>query len=473
MKKNNFVIYFLTENIDIEKEKNEIEYLQKAGKVVLISDNFQKTQNPLGLKRIFLKPLSPFLIKFIILWSKICFFLAKIGDTSSDREFTVRNVYTGNKFVRFFINSTWRFKVLSCINSRLPSYDALYFFPFNIYYKILCKKKKESEYTRILVHDSLVFRLNKFPMIVVHARENDITTLANIKSWDNPFYSQLAVGASGFLAWSESMWNDVQKVHGLKNKFVHIWGARPFFRYHQGLKSFLLQNPSKPEPQNDGKFVIGYAAAFCDEYMGRHEVELIKVIAKNLQKSLPDFTIMFRPYPILPLSFYADLESFSNIKLVGIAGIATQYNDGKKIHQFHIGSDRERFSFLSRCDCFLSIATSFTIEAAMFEVPIVHFYLAPGATDIFSEYEFFTRIVISDHIMEYFKNELVFADNYKDLVGQIDFVIKNRDVAIKKSNMLLTRMGIPLISDGHWPDPSLSLKDDLLRSSNTFRGDSS
>src|SRR5687768_16951927 len=111
MKSNRLVIYFLTESVDSEKEKNEIEYLRQIGRLVLVSagTSSKKTE---GIKRINLAYPSPLVMRCYVLWSKICFLLGAIGNTSSDKYFTVRNVYTGNKIVRSIVNILWKIKVL-------------------------------------------------------------------------------------------------------------------------------------------------------------------------------------------------------------------------------------------------------------------------------------------------------------------------------------------------------------------------
>lgn len=459
MNESKLVIYFLTENVHVEKERNELEYLRKLGRVVLVSNGFSEKQS-LGIRYFNLKPQSRLLLRSCILWSKACYFFCKIAKTKSDQEFTVRNVYSGNTLIRFLVNLAWKIKILRPINSLLPTYDALYFFPFVLFQKIFGKKKSEGSYRRLVVHDSLALRLNKFPCFVAFARANKIPTIGNVKSWDNPFYSQLSIGVDGYLVWSDSMWKDVQAVHGVPEKFIHVWGARPFYQFYQGLKKFKSEHNTVKTNTVQGPLVIGYAAAFCDELMGRHEINVIKVIATHLEKNIPSATLLIRPYPIIPLVFYSELAQFKNVNLVEIGGEVTKYDDGKKQYEHRIGSDLERFEYLSKCNCFLSIATSFTIEAAMFGLPIVHFYLEPEDRKSDSEKEFFKRIEISDHLIEYFNKELVLSSNYEDLVSNLGLVENGKSDKSKSPDNLLKRIGVPFLSED-WKLPSGSLKKDL------------
>lgn len=465
MDKKDIVIYFLTENVHVEKERNEIDYLRQLGRVVLVSTAFPCKPYP-GIRRLNIKPQSPAVTRLFILWSKVCYLLGYIAKTKSDREFTVRNVYSGNKLVRTLVNLAWKIKIFPPINKLLPKYDTLYFAPFVITQMFFGKKRKESAYKRIVVHDALIVRLNKFPNFVANARANHVPTIGNVKSWDNPFYSQLATKVDGYLVWSESMWKDVQHVHSIKNKFVHAWGARPFYQYHQGLQRFKSDPVASNAIPLLNSLVIGYAAAFCDELMAQHEIQLLKKISQHLEKSIPDAVLLIRPYPIIPLEFYLELGQCKNVKLVDIGGSVTKYDDGKKLYEHKVGSDVERLDYLSKCNCFLSIATSFTIEAAMFELPIVHFYLEPEDCKTEDEVKFFERIVISDHLIEYFNRELLLSRNYEELISNFQLVKNNKSDVLKSSENLLRRMGVPAFSQD-WKVPLKTLKNEFLRLTST------
>ena len=461
MNEKKLAIYFLTDNVDIEKEKNEIEFLQEVGRVVVVSTNPKVPKYP-GTKRLIIKPLMGKLFYLVVIWSKIAYLLSYIAETSSDKKFSVRNIYSGNIIVRKLINLFWGIKILPFLNVMFPTYDSVYFFPFK-FISIFTPKKNQkiSLYRKIFVHDSLVFRLNAFPFLVLHARENQYPTIANIKSWDNPFYSQLATNADGFLVWSQSMWNDVIRVHGkgLQNKFYHVWGARPFYKFRMNANHYMEKLPARI---NRSELVIGYAAAFCDEIMGKHEIALIKEIASKLKASGSHSRIYFRPYPILPTSFYAELELLENVDLVGIKGEAIDYsNDGKVFHKLNLGNDAERLDYLNSCDCFLSIATSFTIEASMFALPIIHFYMKPNEQHEKFEIEFFKRIQISDHIVEYFNSELVLTGSYEELIAKFNSLKLEKDIAINNGQNLLKRMGI-FKNQIEWNSSAKTLEYNLL-----------
>ena len=103
MNEKKLAIYFLTDNVDIEKEKNEIEFLQEVGRVVVVSTNPNVPKYP-GTKRLIIKPLKGKLFYLVVTWSKIAYLFSYIANTTSDKKFSVRNIYSGNIIVRKLIN---------------------------------------------------------------------------------------------------------------------------------------------------------------------------------------------------------------------------------------------------------------------------------------------------------------------------------------------------------------------------------
>src|SRR5262245_44791332 len=96
------LIYFLTENINPEKERNEIEYLSTITRVVVVSNVKARMQQ--GVKTLTLRPRTALETRCLGLWSKVCYLLSRIGDTQSDKRFDLRNVYTGNRFTQRLVN---------------------------------------------------------------------------------------------------------------------------------------------------------------------------------------------------------------------------------------------------------------------------------------------------------------------------------------------------------------------------------
>lgn len=449
------IFYFLTADLRNIKERNEIEYLRRIGRVVLVSRQGVRERIP-GAKCLPLAPQASRSVVASIIWTKLCYLLCRIAASSTDMEFPSRNIYTGNALVRAVINQLWKLKRLSWVNRWLPTYDQIYFAPFRLAAFFTSKRltARRPRARRIIVHDALVLRLTGFAGLIAVARRSGIQTIGNVKSWDNPFYSQFASGADAYLVWSSSMWADVKAAHRLPDRPVHVWGARPFFNF-----AHALARSSRTQRTEDGSFVVGYAAAFCDTLMLQHEMAVIGKIATELHTWLPNSKILVRPYPILPLSEYAPLARYPNVVLNEIQGeVIDRYNDGRELIRF--GSDEERIDYLARCDCFLSIATSFTIEAAMFGLPVVHFYIPPGRCANGGEFTLFQRISISDHLLVYFNQELLMANNYVTLVEQIAAACTGQSAARQRAQASIRRIGVPEDQDG-WYRPATTLASDL------------
>lgn len=455
MTANRFVFYYLTEDVNNLKELNEIEYLTRVGRVVVVSADFNKTRIE-GVKTLILKPQSSRILYLSIIWSKICYLLCHIPKSATDREFPSRNLYSGTKLVRKLVNLIWRIKLFPQVNRFLLTFDVLYFAPYYLWAWLrgIAKVRRKSFFHRVIVHDSLALRLTKFSPMIVQARRSGVQTIANVKSWDNPFYAQFVTRADGYFVWSQSMWQDIQNVHNIDNRNVHVWGARPFFKFTQALAA--SNTKTKVE---DGRLIIGYAAAFCDPIMVKHEISVLLKISSEIERALPDATICVRPYPIIPISDYDALRAASNIELIGIKGELTdRYGDGGEFIRF--GSNEERIEYLSKCDCFLSMATSFTIEAALFGLPIVHFFLQSDLWKSPGELSFFQRIEISEHITDYFVKDLTTAETYEELSNLLSAASQNRSTYKIETDALLARIGLPS-NFTNWDKSDVNLAADL------------
>ncbi len=440
MKNSRSTIFFLTEDINNEKEKNEIEYLTSLGKVVLVSFSLLANPGP-GVRCLVLSRSSLRMQKIVLYWSKICYLLARLANSKTDFLFPERNVYSGNEVLRRLVNIFWKVKTANWLNAVLPRYDTLYFFPYRLFMALKGTRNRMHN-NRIIVHDSLIVRLPEFAPLIAKARTQRVPTIANVKSWDNPFYSQFTTNASGYLVWGESMWRDIEKTQKTSSRAVHFWGARPFFNFFNEAKRFENQQKDKLPKEKNDSLVIGYAAAFGDGIMAAHEIELIKRISSELRGSHINAVVLIRPYPITPEGLYDSLKHLPNIEIVDIKGEPVdRYGDGRELIRF--GSNAERLEYLSQCTCFLSMATSFTIEAAIAKVPIVHFCLPDNLCQNTGEREFFKRLQLSDHLTEYFNKTLWTAQSYSDLCAKLRSTSTDPSEARRRGENLLTRLGVP------------------------------
>lgn len=456
-------MYFLTEDLHNEKERNELEFLRQIDRVVIVTPSPQK-KNDLGLRQISLPPIRPALLRAQVLWSRLCLLFCRIGNSRNDHQFPTRNLYTGNVLVRGAVNALWRVKRLPWINRWLPRYDTLYFAPL---YAVQCllgfsTRHRSSRFARLIIHDALLVRLSSLAPFVARARRDGIQTVANVKSWDNPFYSQLTTRAAGYLVWSESMWRDIVQVHTI-DAFHYAWGARPFFKFLTAMRNAQPQRQraalSDPSLQGE-RLVVGYAAAFCDTHMGRHEVDLVRRIAEHLARHLPQCQLLFRPYPSMQESFYDPIRTCPNVGIVGIGGAAIdRFGDGREIIRF--GSDAERLAYIDRCHCFLSLGTSFSIEAATACLPLVQFYLEPPTRRSESEHAIFERFDISDHLLRYYLPLLNVARSYDHLTQALQEAGRREVNQVVHASKLLQTLGVPFTPDPLCTPPA-ELKSALL-----------
>jgi hypothetical protein len=406
-----YIFYYLTEDSSNTKEKNELNYLRAIGRVVVVTRGAAPiAEGTRGIKRLELPSQPSWYVSALFLWTKICFLLCRLVESQTVRRFPERNSYTGQPWARWLVNRIWPAKRIGAVNRLLPGYETLYLAPFRFARLFVRDKKRSVErFQRIVVHDALILRLTGFTPFILMARCQGFRTVANVKSWDNPFYSQFIESASGYLTWSESMWGDVRRLHRVGRATHHVWGPRPFFEFANATRSGIGRSS-----RATGTLVLGYAAAYCDTLMAAHEVKVIYRIAEELSARGAEVKILFRPYPIVPTSSYDALRGLPNIEVADIPGpVSDRYGDGRELIRF--GSDKERAQFLSRCDCFLSIGTSFTFEAALFGLPVLQFF--PRKEQRTSEHEiaFFGRLDISDHIQRYFLEYLPVANDTEDL----------------------------------------------------------
>ena len=251
------------------------------------------------------------------------------------------------------------------------------------------------------------------------------------------------------------MWSDVQRFHQISTTAYHAWGPRPFFNFANAVR----RSDRKPNVA-PGTVVIGYAAAFCDTLMAEHEVKVVAGIAEDLMTRKIDAKILFRPYPTVNRAIYDPLLSNTNVEIVEIKGpISDRYSDGRETIRF--GSDEERIHYLSLCHCFMSIATSFTFEAALFGTPIIQYFVSKNERRTEHESVFFARLDISDHILNYFLPYLRIAKDAAALVDLISAV--GSDPILRSAPQVMMReVGFP-DSDCEWNDNAAKLRDLLIR----------
>ena len=102
------------------------------------------------------------------------------------------------------------------------------------------------------------------------------------------------------------------------------------------------------------------------------EVNLVKKLASALKPI--GWKLIIRPYPTTTLNELLDLSKIENVQIYTIPSAKIdRFGNGKELISF--SSEEERLRFLSQGRIFLSLGTSFTIEASLANIPIIHLVL--------------------------------------------------------------------------------------------------
>lgn len=422
--------YFITDDTLNKKNFFLLWYLNKLSNngLVLLTPDYAPTNSFGYPQENFYAPEN---IRFPFLWAKFSYLISKTENSSSDIQFPKRNIYNRVFLLDKIVNFLWTIKILSGINKLLPNYETVFFtgIKANNYKTILDKDC-------VYVFDSIILRSLKYPGILKYLRNNKYVTYGVISSWDNPFYSQLFLNTNKKFLWSEQMLKDLNYVHSrkIKTQEAEIIGPYPFYNFFMSGMKYNFDEGQKK--------YIGYACVFCDEIFLSYELQLIKKIAEKLSQT--GYQILVRPYPSLPLINYESLNDYKNIKLYlpENANYQDRFGDGREFILF--STDEERHFYLSQCVTFLSMGTSFTIEAAIDNIPIIHFYLDKEVRENEYEIKLFERVDISDHITSYFNRNLEIAYTYDHLLDTFNKIIddyKFKNAVLIRNQDLLDSLG--------------------------------
>ncbi len=406
------IFYFLLEDIKNQRELREVEFLSGFGRVVVLSHDRPESL-PAGARWFRVRRPPAWFVSFLTLWRKASLACGKAVPSRYNLEFPARNVYIRNRFLKGLVDFAWTAKLRSGLNRVAPRYDKIFFLPMRLALAIggpkLRRRRPGQSFALI---DAILVRNLPFWPVALAMRARGSSLVGVVKSWDNPFYSQLLNDADGFITWADAMTRDVRGLHAVDGVPFVSWGAspfRPFVEHVDGLEPAIADRPAgKP-------LTIGYAAAYHDTVMSVEEVSLVVDIADALKSRLPEARLLFRPYPVNYEGIYDRLKACDNVEIVEIAGpSADRFGDGRE--RIFFGSPEEKVDYLDRCDLFVSMATSFTIEAAIRRRPIVHFWLPPEARAKPHERKVFDCIDTNDHLELYYTRLLPTCRSVPELI---------------------------------------------------------
>ncbi|MDH4395555.1 MAG: hypothetical protein QE278_07745 [Limnobacter sp.] len=202
----------------------------------------------------------------------------------------------------------------------------------------------------------------------------------------------------------------IEKSQRLEGRtFIH-WGPNQFRKFWQ----FTCTNEAAIKDRRES-IDVGYAAAFGDPIITFAEYSYICNLSAELKSKGVNHRILYRPYPTVDPQLLVSKRTEESVVVLGIDSPAIdRYGDGRETIRF--GSHLEKHQYLSSCDVFLSIGTTFTVEAFLHGTPIIHFYLPQSERIDEDAILLFKRIEITCvHFFEYFPGALPFVESVDDL----------------------------------------------------------
>lgn len=420
-------IFYCTNEPENPVDIEEIHRLEATAKVTVVSSS----ETHIILNGSFVKVrMSLWIRRLIQFWLQICILFARLPNNSIATRFPERNVYKKTKLVTGIINVIWTIKIKPSINIFLPNYSTLALFPFR-FAALFSKRNGFSE--DVVIYNSLFINVIDFMFFLTRMRKSGAKLIANVRSWDNPYYIQFDSAADYYLTWSEHMDRSIEQSQILKSKsFIH-WGPNQFRKFWQG-------------PASEGAFIerkgealeVGYAAAFGDSIITFAEYNYICDLAVQLRNEGVNLRILYRPYPTVDPQMLISKRREESVIVCGInSQTSDRYGDGREIIRF--GSHLEKKAYLNSCDVFLSIGTTFTAEAFLHGTPIIHFYLPEKERIGEDAILFFKRIEITCvHFFDYFPGAIPFVESIDDLRLTL---LNDQSKSISRET-LLERLGI-------------------------------
>ena len=114
-----------------------------------------------------------------------------------------------------------------------------------------------------------------------------------VYSWDHPCKMKTFSKRTNYLVWNEGLKNDLINLQNIHADQIQVWGATQFTY----IENFLHCKPSESQnlPYHFSYIYLGCATGY--DKLARQEVKYCVQIAKQLNEILPDWKLVFRPYP--------------------------------------------------------------------------------------------------------------------------------------------------------------------------------
>jgi len=389
--------FFFTNDISNERELEVLKYFDDSVTILTTSKN--QIHPTFSKNKVIRKKSNRFTSSALTFMSKISFFISYWPDSSTNTKYLDR---AGNQHFLIQLMLKVFLPLKSFFNKFLPKYFDVFQF-----LSVFSSSSKEIKSEDEIIFDPLIVRNPElWEFILPLVKRNSIRTTCFIRSFDNPFYSQLFPYADRYFVWGDEMKKDLLANHNIAGEIV-IKGPYIFNKFHEESRRIDGKKNANNKPFKS----FGYAVAFPDSFYAEKEKKFIKDLNIYLKKMFKDSVLFVRPYPSVNDSFYDELRS-EGIKISNISGEKIdRYGNSKEKISF--GNEIEKIKFLDSVDCFLSLATSFSIEAALRNIPIIHLDLSVG--EFSEEYKDIKKYLgTTDHLKKYYQ-KLPSATSFKEI----------------------------------------------------------
>jgi hypothetical protein len=169
-----------------------------------------------------------------------------------------------------------------------------------------------------------------------------------VYSWDHPCKMKTFSKQTNYLVWNKGIKNDLITLQGIHAKQIHVWGATQF----TFIENFLYYKSSETQsiPYNFSYIYLGCATGY--DKLAEQEVKYCIQIAKQLEELLPDWKLVFRPYPFQNnQKVYQLLHDLPNVV----------FDVSKSVY--------DKLTIIQHAKAFFHFGTTMGYEAGYFETP--------------------------------------------------------------------------------------------------------
>lgn len=311
------------------------------------------------------------------LWNVMDLYIRKYFVRSHDDLFLTQHWYYGFLYSRLD-------RMLNIIGNLLPKkiFTSHFFTSFEMTVTRPTKEFREiaSRYqpALLIVPTPGYGYMSLVPEVILFARKMNIPSIAINCTYDQPFSQAKFLRKTDFLCvWSERMKKDAANVlgYGLRELFV-VGGPLKFDHYVNDIREDTVLNRDEflqSKGLNPRKKTILYATPSPGVYKQRLEILEALVRLKRERGLVGDPNILVRIHPFDEMEPY---EQFMNLPGISIelAGRSRMKGGGARGIKIEMEEDdlRNMTDSLRHADVVLNFASSMTVEASLFDKPIVN-----------------------------------------------------------------------------------------------------